>query len=729
MIAQRHAFLPSREMNIRIAGARIIQHGPVTHHNLAARPRHSQEIFHVLFNRHPPDIKRDRACKVAEQRTGAWIKLVLPNAACHGHHVVLKPFGAQCFFKAWRRDQHGSRLRMKTPQAAIRQRPDDGRQNGRDLANPRGDVIRKLCVIRGGKRNGPSEAVSPCGAAQGPFRGDVNAVRRQAVDHPRQPPPGKKGKPDVRVGGQRHGKRKITWADHGHLVTLTRQSVGQMLISADDAVHLRQPRIADNQDFHDDLLGLAHAFPYDCQNKRSYKMKHLLSILCAILLSGPAHAQDPTSAPEREKQDKPLEVDKKALCENVREIIIPLRAPVFGGAVLWRKVLGVDGEDRFSDLQPLPDNGAVLIGETHPYDLAKKISGDSQIYLATLDKTGKVVGEYRTPKKDLRDVVAGTVLGSRVTVLNGQATDAGMASRVSFYDVGGKLISEKTYSSKKYDFYPRDITADHKNNGYIMAVWAVNRGTRADNFTIMFRLDAEGRVIWQRQYLPGVPNKIETISLNGNGQILAAGRTRGDNDRESGWILKTSADGNIINQQIYPRGYQALLRKVLEKPDGSMIVIGDALPSSGGFRAGWVMALDQNDAPVWQRFITGKYSYASMDSIIYPDGRIVVLVAARPGQETGGREHARLLTFSNEGLLLNDEAYIEKSNSLGLRMMPVENGRLIVGMAQSGFAEAGLPENMRLNTYDAWVASLQRIPPYDDPCKKQSSEDLDNAIP
>ncbi len=466
-----------------------------------------------------------------------------------------------------------------------------------------------------------------------------------------------------------------------------------------------------------------------------------LAIFAAVIMLVPAYAQD-AAAPANTSINNPKPEDdapitgpedsldtSKIACEKIGEMIIPLKLPAFGGSILWRRVQGIMGEDRFTDILQGPDQTLFMVGETKPYTPGAAQAAAPVFFFLATDPAGKPLWEKRVADKMLDDVKAAVMLDNTITVLNSaNEGDGRIASRISFFDTKGNKTNDATLRYKDYNLHPRDIAVDTDAKQYLVAAWAVSRSNPDDNFTIMYRLTEKGGIIWQKQYMPGVENRLETIYRMQNGQIIGAGRVRTESNKNAGWFLKLSDDGDIMPQLPYTRGAESLLRKGLETPDGGVVMIGDVLPADGGARASWVMRLNASGTPVWQRFIAGKYSYAAMDSIVYPDGRINVLLAGKPTAD-GGREHARILTFSAEGFLLADESYIEKSNSMAVRILPTDKGRIIVGLAQSGFADQGIPDNMRLTTYDAWAAGLQDLPKYNNPCQTAVQESLDSEDP
>lgn len=418
--------------------------------------------------------------------------------------------------------------------------------------------------------------------------------------------------------------------------------------------------------------------------------------------------------------------ETKVVCEKIREVIIPLKPPVFGGSVLWRRVEGVMGEDRFVDIvQDQNDPVLYMIGETRPFIPDTKEIGDAIFFVLATDPMGKPLWDKRITDDALSHVESAVLLNDHVVVLNAARDKDGQdTTRITFFDKKAQRVRDKMLSDADYYLYPRDIAVEDASNNLIVAVWAVHKKNADDNHTILFQLTEKGDVVWRKEYLPGVKNKLDMIYKARNGQIVGAGRIENDAGKEQGWMLVASAEGDILLQKPFSRGSQSLLRKGVETLDGGYLLIGDSLPATGGMRAAWIMKLRAGGDVEWQRFVTGKYSYAAMDSIIYPDGRINILLSGRPADK-GGREHARVLTFTPDGFLLNDEAFIEKSNSIATRILPIDTSRVIIGMAQTGFVEDNVSADMKLTTYDAWASGLMPLPSYMNPCIGPVQESLE----
>lgn len=414
-------------------------------------------------------------------------------------------------------------------------------------------------------------------------------------------------------------------------------------------------------------------------------------------------------------------------CTLIEDAIIPLKPPNFGGPVEWRRVLGLEGLDRISDMMALADGGVIGVGETIPFsrtDGAKP----PKLYVVRLDKAGKALFEKRHEIKNFVDVAAAVVLKDKVVVVSQLKDDkTGSSIQLDFLDGGAAIKSTNKLFDPKKDMIAADVIVNSDASTLTLAVMLVDRKTRDDSTTVLYRIDASGKILSKRDYLPGVSTKLVQLQRLPGGQIVGVGRIGLENKRQAGWVLRVSSQGDLISQRPYARGGQAQLSRALDDGQGGLYVAGESIPADGTYRAAWVMHLDAAGTPVWQRFITGKYRYAAVDMIRAQDGRLQLLMSGRPVDD-GGREHARIITLSSSGDILQDDAYLEGTNAVPVRLLEhsVTKKRFLAGTAQTGFAGPSTPENERMATYDAWLTGLPPLPIYVDPCKPARTESLDD---
>lgn len=414
-------------------------------------------------------------------------------------------------------------------------------------------------------------------------------------------------------------------------------------------------------------------------------------------------------------------------CTLIEEGIVPLKPPSFDGPVQWRRVLGMEGLDRVSDLMALADGGVVGIGDSASYtrDGGPKPPG---LYVIRLDRTGKALYDRRIPLKNYVRAVAGVVLKDKIVVVS-QMTDGKKQSfvQLDFLDGAAAVKTTRVIADTKRDVIGADIVVNADGATLTLAAMRVGRTDAKDSTTVLYKLDATGKIISQRDYMPGVATKLVQLQRLPDGRLVGAGRIDIGNNRQAGWLLQVSRQGDLLFQRPYARGRQAQLIKAVDDGQGGLYAIGESIPADGSYRAAWVMRVNAAGNPVWQRFITGKYRYGATDLLVTEDGRLQMLMAGRPGQD-GGREHARIITLSSVGNILEDDAYLEGTNALPSKLIEhsITKKRLMAGMAQTGFAEASGPVEQRLATYDAWITGLASLDAFPDPCKSAPAETLDD---
>ena len=156
-----------------------------------------------------------------------------------------------------------------------------------------------------------------------------------------------------------------------------------------------------------------------------------------------------------------------------------------------------------------------------------------------------------------------------------------------------------------------------------------------------------------------------------------------------------------------------------------MIVVGDALPSLEGDKAAWIMRLDKEGTPIWQKYLTGKYGYSGIDIIALGDGRFNVLVGGKP-TIAGGRQYARVLTMTIAGVIIADESFIEGANAIPIRLINQNGNRILLGLAETGFSKEGLADELKYIAYDTWLLGLAPLPEFKNTCAGMGPRSLDD---
>lgn len=411
-------------------------------------------------------------------------------------------------------------------------------------------------------------------------------------------------------------------------------------------------------------------------------------------------------------------------CQSVYEEIIPLRVPDFDQAAMWKKTSGVKGAERPRAILPVVDAGQIAIGSSIPYDDKTGVA-PPQIQMVRTDKNGKVIVEKWIPVKNLETVADAILLKDKIVVLSQLGNKDDDYIGLNFLNGAGEEKSAKIISDKDVRLIPKSITSLSGGAKMVIAAEAVSRKNKQDSYTVLIWVDRDGKFLIQKEYLPGVRNKPEYVGRLGDNEIVVTGRVTAEDGRDAGWILRLGQKGDILYQRPYARGGDSVVRRAVSLGNGEMVVVGDALPSREGDKAAWVMRLDREGNPVWQKYLTGKYSYAGVDVIVLSDGRLNVLLAGKP-TEAGGRDYARIVTLSLDGVLIGDESFLEGSNAVPMRLIDQKGKRYLLGMAETGFTKAGVPEDLKYITYDMWLLGLGSLPEFKNTCAGAPDRTLDD---
>lgn len=442
------------------------------------------------------------------------------------------------------------------------------------------------------------------------------------------------------------------------------------------------------------------------------KTRDSILFISALLLSASAFSQD----------KKPNVLDP---CQLVAEEIIPLRVPNFDQAAMWKRMSGVKGIERPRALLPVVDGGQIAIGTSVAYDERKEIKSPPTIQMLRTNKLGKVVVEEFIPLKGLTTVNDAILLKDKVVVLTQMGEGKNESIGLAFLNGAGVIKSTKTITDPSLRLIPKSIVSVTGGAQMIIAAEAISKRNENDAYSVLIWVDKDGNKIVQKEYLPGVKNKPEFVGRLGASEIVMTGRAMTEDGRDAGWVLRLSPKGDIIYQRPYARGGDSVIRRAVALPGGGMVVVGDALPAVAGDKAAWVMRLDKVGEPVWQKYLTGTYSYSGLDVLALGDGRLNVLTAGKPVGE-GGRQYARVVTISMDGVVIGDESFIEGSNAIPARIIEQNNHRYLLGMAETGFANKDVTDDLKYITYDTWLLGLSALPEFKNTCAAAPDRTLDD---
>jgi hypothetical protein len=258
--------------------------------------------------------------------------------------------------------------------------------------------------------------------------------------------------------------------------------------------------------------------------------------------------------------------------------------------------------------------------------------------------------------------------------------------------------------------------------GYSIAAQYINASDENDQHGVLFKVSCAGAVIWKRSFKSGLATVFHNIQTGADGKYLVTGQIVLDDAKSGAWLLRVDENGAIEWQRHYPRGAAATFQAAGQTKQGEYILTGKARPAGaeGEGLAAWVMKTDSSGNPLWQRYLTGDFSYEALDLIVYEDGRASVLINAQ-AMNGEARSHARIATFSPQGNLQSLDEFTNGQNAYASRLVSGVSGeQIVIGHAQTSFGEnqeGNAAEDAPAYTFDAWLAAAPAPELYDNPCE------------
>lgn len=423
-------------------------------------------------------------------------------------------------------------------------------------------------------------------------------------------------------------------------------------------------------------------------------------------------------------------------CATLPETIVTLRKTPPGRGGLWDAAYGQRGMERFETAVFL-ENGNILAAgalydRAEPQDRRALIVDLDRRGKVIRQNRHPGLGNISIRKVILKEKGGFLAAGTKILPpADGHGPDRQVV-RLAHYGPDLKVLSEYLLEDPAYDLTLEGLTVSADGGALVAAVSARGRGsTSAEGERgVVYLLTPQAKVIWKRSYDPGLGNRFTNIvttadSLGNPGYVLT-GTVRDTDRRAVGFALKLDADGRLIWQKQYPRGAGATLRSAASYGTGDIVVAGDSDPyGEKKLRSAWVMRLNGNTGePVWQRYLSvaGAKLYGR-DIVAVADGRAAVLIDSENSSGTfppTGPDMARLVTFSPRGEIMDDEGFAQGSGAHGNALvLGPKRLRIIAGHATMTPKGDDKSKLANYDTEDGWIVVASSLEPYTDPCGPQ----------
>ena len=245
------------------------------------------------------------------------------------------------------------------------------------------------------------------------------------------------------------------------------------------------------------------------------------------------------------------------------------------------------------------------------------------------------------------------------------------------------------------------------------------------------RTDANGTKLWEHSYGGDESDRLTSVAVLPDGGYMIGGFSRsasgtGNKTSESFgdldiWVLRLDPQGNKLWERSFGGTGADLLAKVKPTADGGFILVGNSDGSTNGNKTTpafggpdvWVIRLDTNGVPLWQRSLGGTSHDFGRDVVESADGRFFVgatsASASSPGKDAGryGLNDFWLIHLDADGTRLWDRTFGGPAHDELESIALSAAGQLILGGSSMSPAGYGTKYSPHYGGWDYWAVAVQ----------------------
>lgn len=305
----------------------------------------------------------------------------------------------------------------------------------------------------------------------------------------------------------------------------------------------------------------------------------------------------------------------------------------------FKKSFGGNSSDVSKAVFQTADGGYLLAGNTmsnNSGDVGEN-KGRTDIFIVKTDPFGNKIWQKSYGGSDLEIVsaITGTSDGGFIIAASTFSINSGDVGFnhgdpdmwVFKIDANGKLVWQKTFGGSDNE-YAYDIKGT-PDGGFLVAGFTSSSmsGDVGLNHSIgiadawLIKLDAEGRLLWERCYGGVSADGVSSVILTADGGVLIGGFSSTDNNGDVGpnkgledlWVIKTDDKGELLWQKTLGGAGDETSKGMVQTADGGYIIVGNTNSNNSGdvgVSHGdtdiWVVKLDVNGNLQWQKVIGGS---------------------------------------------------------------------------------------------------------------------------
>lgn len=232
--------------------------------------------------------------------------------------------------------------------------------------------------------------------------------------------------------------------------------------------------------------------------------------------------------------------------------------------------------------------------------------------------------------------------------------------------------------------------------GFIVAANTRSPATGHDDAWVL-RLAPDARVVWERRFGRAEAEQLYGVVPAGDG-VIVAGHTRSVGMGESDlWLVRLDGDGTPLWERVIGGTANDRPRGLASAPDGGAVAVGFTGSRGAGQRDLWAVRIGPDGAVLWERAYGTVLNEAAYDVAALPDGGFAVVGNAE-GRDGVGMD-AYVVRLDRAGDLVwerrVDRGHFDAATAVAVAQ---DGGLLVVGLT---VAERGAPDQVLILFLDA----------------------------
>lgn len=327
------------------------------------------------------------------------------------------------------------------------------------------------------------------------------------------------------------------------------------------------------------------------------------------------------------------------------------------GELQWSKTYGGSADDRGTDIINTTDGGFAVIGYTRSNDGDVSFNnGFYDFWLIKLDASGNLLWENtfgfsgNDQGQSLLQTADGGYFLTGFMDFDGRAIQDPTLNKSTRHGVG-EFWAVKTDAngneewSQFYGGTDNDRAYDvvqTPDGGFMMV-----GNTESDDFDItnplgsydywVVKIDGSGNLLWQKNYGGSGIEIAYSITRSMDGNYLILGDTRSTDQQVTNprgnadaWLIKINETGDLLWQKSYGGSQFDTGRKIIEKPDGNLIVFGASrsndqdVSNNYGQSDFWLVIADSNGNLDFEKNYGGSATDFGNGAVFTSSGHIVM---------------------------------------------------------------------------------------------------------